>query len=75
MEIADVLQKIGLQQKESAVYLALLELGTADVSGIAKKAGIKRPTCYLVLDDLKNRGLVSGKPSRSFLSIRRFSRL
>jgi len=64
MEIAQVLEKIGLEEKESKVYLALLELGTADVSDIAKKAGIKRPTCYLVLDDLKNKGLVSQVPAK-----------
>ncbi|MFA5991145.1 MAG: helix-turn-helix domain-containing protein [Candidatus Doudnabacteria bacterium] len=64
MEIVDVLNKIGLEEKESAVYLALLELGTADVGAIAKKAGVKRPTCYLILDNLKNRGLVSQVPAK-----------
>jgi|SRR3989344_2353642 len=64
MEISNVLNRIGLEDKESMVYLALLELGTADVSDIAKKAGIKRPTCYLVLDDLKNKGLVSQVPAK-----------
>ncbi|MBI5530799.1 MAG: hypothetical protein HY918_04895 [Candidatus Doudnabacteria bacterium] len=64
MEIIEVLNKIGLEEKESAVYLALLELGTADVGAISSKAGIKRPTCYLVLDGLKNRGLVSQVPAK-----------
>ncbi len=64
MEILDVLKQIGLNEKEAKVYLALLELGTADVADIAKKAGIKRPTGYLVLEDLKNKGMVSQVPAK-----------
>lgn len=62
MEITDVLKKIGLSNKEAQVYLALLELGLSSVDAIAKKAGTKRPTTYLVLDDLQSRGLVSLVP-------------
>lgn len=62
MEIAEVLEKIGLNQKQAAVYLALLELGTASVESIARKAETKRPTTYLVLDDLQAKGLVSIVP-------------
>jgi len=62
MEISGVLQKIGLHEKEAGVYLALLELGTASVQAIAQKAGVKRPTTYLILDDLQARGLVSEIP-------------
>ncbi|HYF04765.1 MAG TPA: helix-turn-helix domain-containing protein [Patescibacteria group bacterium] len=62
MEISEVLQKIGLSDKEAYVYMALLELGTASVDSIAKKAGTKRPTTYLVLDDLQKRGMVSVVP-------------
>lgn len=62
MEILETLQNVGLGQKEASVYLALLELGTADVGDIAKKAEIKRPTAYLILDDLKKKGLVTIVP-------------
>lgn len=62
METLEVLEKVGLNQKEASVYLALLELGTASVLSIAKKAGLKRPTTYLILDDLEGRGLVSQVP-------------
>lgn len=62
MEIADILIKIGLNDKEAAVYLALLELGTATVHPIATKAGIKRPTAYLILEQLQHKGLVSVIP-------------
>ena len=62
MEISDVLKQIGLNEKQASVYLALLELGTATVNPIATKAGIKRPTTYLVLDELQAKGLVSLVP-------------
>jgi HTH-type transcriptional regulator, sugar sensing transcriptional regulator len=62
MEIQGVLESLGLNKKEAEVYLALLELGTASVQGIAQKAGVKRPTTYLILDDLQVRGLASEVP-------------
>src|SRR5262245_39925471 len=62
MEIIDILKQIGLNEKEAQVYLALLELGTATVHPIATKASIKRPTTYLILEDLLRKGLVSVIP-------------
>jgi sugar-specific transcriptional regulator TrmB len=62
MEITEVLNQIGLNQKQANVYLALLELGTATVHPIATKAGIKRPTAYLILEDLQRKGMVSVIP-------------
>jgi sugar-specific transcriptional regulator TrmB len=59
VETVDVLEKLGLNEKQASVYLALLELGTASVYGIAQKAEIKRPTTYFVLDELKQMGLVN----------------
>lgn len=62
MEISEVLKQIGLNDKQAQVYLALLELGTASVHPIATKAAIKRPTTYLILDELQAKGLVSVVP-------------
>lgn len=62
METTEALEKIGLNEKEASVYLALLELGTAPVQSIALKAGLKRPTTYLILDNLQAKGLVSIVP-------------
>ncbi len=59
MNPSDILKQLGLGDKEIAVYMGLLELGEASVLTISKKAGIKRPTTYLILDELKSRGLVS----------------
>jgi sugar-specific transcriptional regulator TrmB len=48
-----------LSNEQSLVYLASLELGTDTIAHIAKKSGIPRSTCYLIVEDLKERGLLS----------------
>lgn len=65
--IERVLEQSGLSEKEVKVYLALLELGSASVQVIARKADVKRPTAYLVLDELEQRGLVSIIPQKKAL--------
>jgi HTH-type transcriptional regulator, sugar sensing transcriptional regulator len=62
MEILDTLKQAGLNEKQAAVYMALLELGTATVHPISNKAQVKRPTTYLILEELQARGLVSVVP-------------
>src|SRR3954470_21610564 len=62
MEILDTLKQAGLNEKQAAVYIALLELGTATVHPIASKAQVKRPTTYLILEELQAKGLVSVVP-------------
>jgi HTH-type transcriptional regulator, sugar sensing transcriptional regulator len=53
------LGKLGLDDKESKVYLALLELGEANIEQIARKSKVKRTTVYDVIDSLKEKGMVS----------------
>lgn len=53
------LQRVGLDKREAKVYLAALELGPSPVQKIAQRAAVPRATTYLVLDDLKNKGLVT----------------
>lgn len=53
------LKEIGLSEKEAAVYLALLSFDKASVVEISKKANLKRPTAYVVLDSLAKKGLAS----------------
>ena len=59
MEIKNILEQFGLEGKKADVYLATLELGSATVIEIARKAGIKRTTCYDILLDLIEKSLIS----------------
>lgn len=70
MSLQNELLKYGLSQKESHVYVGLLELGSATVQQIAQKSGVNRATTYLILDGLKDKGLVSiyEKEKRTFYS-------
>ncbi len=53
------LKKLGLKDKEAAVYLACLELGPAPVQKISRKAKVVRATTYVVLTALAQKGLVT----------------
>ena len=59
MNPKDALLHIGLNEKEIQIYLSLLELGSSTVLTIAKRSGIKRPTAYLVLQSLVEKGFAS----------------
>lgn len=50
---------IGLTDKQAVVYTALLELGEAKMTHIARHAKLKRPTVYLVIEELMQLALVS----------------
>lgn len=58
MQPAETLKSLGLTDKEAAVYLALLQLGRASAYAIAIKSGLKRPTTYIILDQLITKGAV-----------------
>lgn len=53
------LQEIGLNEKEAAVYVTLIQVDDASVIDIGKKTGINRTTVYIVLESLKKKGLIS----------------
>lgn len=57
MDTINTLQKLGLTEKQSQVYVAMLELGESGMTHIAKKANLKRPTVYLIIDELNLLGL------------------
>lgn len=59
IDIEEKLINYGLSQKEARVYLTLLEIGTALVTDVAKKANINRSTSYVILESLAKSGLVS----------------
>ncbi len=49
---------LGVSEQESLVYLALLELGEANIQDIAKKSGVKRTSIYNFLQEMKEKGLI-----------------
>lgn len=53
------LQTFGFSEKESDVYIAVLELGRGSVSKISLKAQINRTTGYDILNSLVAKGVVS----------------
>lgn len=57
--LSEVLENLGLNEKESKIYLALLELNESLPSSISRKSGVKRPTTYVILEQLQVKGLVS----------------
>ena len=56
------LMKSGLAEKEARIYIALVEIGKGTAYAIAKQSGLKRPTVYLVLEELRHKGLVNKVP-------------
>ena len=58
MDIQRIFKHFGLDEKEAAIYLANLELGTASAQEIAKKAGIQRTYFYDLSSRLINDGLI-----------------
>lgn len=62
MFLEEHLKKLGLTEKEAKIYLAALELGADTIQNIAKKAGLKRPTVYVLVDELIRKGVLSRKP-------------
>ncbi len=52
------LKNLGFNDKEAEVYLALLELGPSAVREISLKSGLKKPTTYVILDELRKKEAV-----------------
>ncbi|HRZ95009.1 MAG TPA: helix-turn-helix domain-containing protein [Candidatus Moranbacteria bacterium] len=50
------IQNLGLNEKEAIVYLALLETGKASANSLSLKSGLKRPTTYVILEQLMKKG-------------------
>ncbi|MES2931005.1 MAG: helix-turn-helix domain-containing protein [Patescibacteria group bacterium] len=71
LDLHKKLALIGFSEKETNIYLSLLEIGKGTVAEIARKAGINRPTGYHVLGSLEAKGLVkvSGKePKQEYVA-------
>ncbi len=59
MPNTDVLHDLGLTQPETEVYVALLRLGGARASTVARDTGLKRTTIYAILKSLTRKGFVA----------------
>ncbi|MBN2067653.1 MAG: hypothetical protein JW744_04255 [Candidatus Diapherotrites archaeon] len=59
MDLFEGLQKLGLSEKETRVYLALLALKEPGVGAVSKRTGIHRRSCYDALNSLQEKGLAS----------------
>lgn len=57
------LEALGLNNKERKVYSTLLSLGRATAYSIAKHSGLKRPTVYVLLENLEHAGIVRKLPT------------
>jgi predicted transcriptional regulator len=58
MEVKE-LTKIGLTESEAIIYHAVLKLGTCSVKDISKECGFHRTNIYDILEQLKEKGLIS----------------
>ncbi len=65
MQFEAILKGLGLNDKEIAVYLALIELGPSPVRAISTKSKVNRGTTYDILKALQNQGLVSFYDTKS----------
>jgi len=68
MELIQSLKNIGLNEKEAKIYLSLLELSRASAYQIAKNSGLKRPTVYVILEELVNKGVVRKIPGQKIIN-------
>jgi sugar-specific transcriptional regulator TrmB len=54
-----IVESLGLDEKQTKVYLAALELGSASVAELSEKSGVKRTSIYNFLEELISKGLLS----------------
>lgn len=59
MQYTKILQKIGLSERESCIYVDLLENGLSTISDIAKRTSLHRPVIYQTIPLLEEGGLIS----------------
>lgn len=65
--IEQILIEYGLDEKEAILYVAALSLGDKGMSELARKAGLKRTTAYVVFKSLESRGLMGSFKMKSGL--------
>lgn len=63
-DIAAMLQRCGLGDKEARAFVHLTNMGESKVADLATAAGLKRAETYQILEKLQGRGLVEGTLAR-----------
>jgi HTH-type transcriptional regulator, sugar sensing transcriptional regulator len=63
MQLVNAVKNLGLNDKQAQIYLALVQLGQTTGYAIAEAVNIKKPTVYVVLEDLRLKGLVRKIPN------------
>jgi sugar-specific transcriptional regulator TrmB len=58
MEQIDLLQQLGLNEKEAKVYLAALEFGPTTIIDLAVKSGVKRTTIHEFIEPMIQQGFI-----------------
>ena len=53
-----LLRGLALNESQTAVYLAAMELGQANMQELARKSQVKRTSIYNFIEELKERGLI-----------------
>ena len=67
MELVKSLRQIGFTEKEAKIYIALLSAGRASAYTVAKNSGLKKPTVYVILEELIDRGIVNKIPQEKIM--------
>ena len=65
MTVQNLLQQAGLDRHETALYLALVQLGESNAGKLAKKSGVPRTYVYKILESLSDKGMVRTSDARS----------
>lgn len=58
MDIKSILEKIGLNKKETDIYLTYLKHGPESITNIARLSGYKRSTLYNLVESLLKKGFL-----------------
>jgi len=55
----NTLTQLGLSKNQEKIYYSLLKTGETTITELSRKAGFKRPTVYLIVEELYMLGLIS----------------
>jgi HTH-type transcriptional regulator, sugar sensing transcriptional regulator len=70
-KVQELLEFAGFSDKEIAIYLSLLELGKGTVTEVSRKSGVGRTYCYVILNELITKNLISAsgrEPKQEFIA-------